>query len=51
LWKPLFNFGLFGDIHVESEKFEAHARKFTGYSNQPGNVCADLFAFCEFPEK
>jgi len=47
----LFDFGLLGDIHVENENFEEHANKFLGYPDQPGHVCADLFAFCEFPER
>jgi len=50
LWK-FFVFGRLGETHVESEEFEEHTRQFTGYFNQHGSVCADLFAFCEFPER
>jgi hypothetical protein len=46
-----FDFGHPGDIHFESKKSEEPALKCISRSHQPGDVCADLFAFCQFSER
>jgi hypothetical protein len=45
------DFGFLGDHHIEDKKFQEHTCELTGYPNQSCDVCADLFAFCKFPER